>query len=429
VIELKKHGIAADDMQAAVKALSAGGDMEMKSETYPQNLKDALAQKKITQQTIDDAVRRILRVKFRLGLFDNPLRDPAQVAPNVLSAGNRQLARRAAAGSFVLLKNDNNVLPLNDKTKTVLVMGPWADSRDLYGWWIANGDNRDAVNVWEGLSKAAPQSMTVVQGTDSHHSKPATAVICVGETGFMFGEKNNRSQVRLPFGQAQMVRDMKRMGYKTVVVVFNGRALDLSDLTPWADAILIAWHPGTEAGNAVADVLLGTVNPSGKLPVTFPKSSGQIPLYYSMRNSGRPEMSGYVDMDDKPLYPFGFGLSYTTFSLSGFALSRGSVGAGESFTASVTVTNTGGVRGSEVVQLYAHPLAGGSFTQPRMRLIAFKKVELAAGASVAVTFDIKAEELATLAADDRTWRIEPGVVEIMAGNSSDKVEKLQLTLK
>jgi len=428
VVELLNHGVAADSAQAAVRALSAGVDVEMRSNTYPRNLKAALDRKQITQAMIDDAVRRVLRTKFTLGLFDNPYRDPAEQTANIFTADNREVARRAAEGSFVLLKNSGDILPLTDnKIKSLLVMGPWADSRDLYGWWIANGDNNDAVNVFEGVSKAAPQWLTVVEGTNSRHEKPAVALICVGEGGFMFGENNSRHDLRLPFGQAQMVQDMKKMGYRTVVVVFNGRALDLSDVEPWADAILLAWHPGTETGNAVADVLFGKVSPSGKLPVTFPKSSGQIPLYYSMRSSGRPG-SKYVDLDDKPLWPFGFGLSYTKFDLSGFALSKATINANDGFSASVNVANTGKMKGKEVVQLYARPLVG-DFTQPRLRLIAFKKVELDPGVATTVKFDLKPEQLATLAGDDRTWRVEPGTVEIMVGESSDKLEKIQLTIK
>ena len=327
---------------------------------------------------------------------------------------------------MVLLKNDG-VLPLSPDLRSITVTGVWAVSRDLYGWWVGMGDGRDAVTVWDGIRSQVGGRTDVRLMSQSRSRRSDVAVVCVGENGYLFGENNNRSDIRLPYGQEQLIRELKEQGNKVVVVVFNGRPLDLSAVVPYADALLIAWHPGTEAGNAVADLLFGKRSPSGKLPVSFPKSVGQLPLFYSDRTSGRPGNDRYVSMDGQPLFPFGYGLGYTTFEYSELRLSKSVAAPGEQVAAEITVTNTGGMKAKETVQLYLHDKAA-SFTRPARMLIDFRKVELAPGESRTVSFDVTPRQLAVLDAAFRPV-VEEGEFEISAGGTPSELHSRILTLK
>ena len=398
VTELQEHGIAADGAEAAVKALTAGVDMEMTSDLYLTTLEQSVREKRLPAALVDRAVRAVLRVKFR----------------------------QLAAESMVLLKNDG-VLPLSPDLRSITVTGEWAVSRDLYGWWVGMGDGRDAVTVWDGIRSQAGGRTDVRLMSQSRSRRSDVAVVCVGENGYLFGENNNRSDIRLPYGQEQLIRELKEQGNKVVVVVFNGRPLDLSAVVPYADALLIAWHPGTEAGNAVADLLFGKRSPSGKLPVSFPKSVGQLPLFYSDRTSGRPGNDRYVSMDGQPLFPFGYGLGYTTFEYSELRLSKSVAAPGEQVAAEITVTNTGGMKAKETVQLYLHDKAA-SFTRPARMLIDFRKVELAPGESRTVSFDVTPRQLAVLDAAFRPV-VEEGEFEISAGGTPSELHSRILTLK
>lgn len=426
VTELQEHGIAADGAEAAVKALTAGVDMEMTSDLYLTTLEQSVREKRLPAALVDRAVRAVLRVKFRLGLFDRPFRSHPEPDRMLLTPEARRTARQLAAESMVLLKNDG-VLPLSPDLRSITVTGEWAVSRDLYGWWVGMGDGRDAVTVWDGIRSQAGGRTDVRLMSQSRSRRSDVAVVCVGENGYLFGENNNRSDIRLPYGQEQLIRELKEQGNKVVVVVFNGRPLDLSAVVPYADALLIAWHPGTEAGNAVADLLFGKRSPSGKLPVSFPKSVGQLPLFYSDRTSGRPGNDRYVSMDGQPLFPFGYGLGYTTFEYSELRLSKSVAAPGEQVAAEITVTNTGGMKAKETVQLYLHDKAA-SFTRPARMLIDFRKVELAPGESRTVSFDVTPRQLAVLDAAFRPV-VEAGEFEISAGGTPSELHSRILTLK
>ncbi len=425
VYELEMHGIAGDDAQAAVAALSAGVDIEMKTKTYISTLEKSLAEKKIDIKTIDEAVRRVLRVKFDLGLFDDPYTDESLQKTQIKTDEKKALSRKAAGECMVLLKN-NGVLPLKGKERNIAVIGNWANCLDIFGWWTGAVDERDGVTVMQGIAAAAPKGTQVINGSMGRMMKPEVAVVCVGESGSMFGEDHNRSDITLPWGQAEMIRQIKERGSKVVAVVFNGRPLALEEIMPYVDALVIAWHPGSESGNALADVLYGKVNPSGKLPVTFPRSTGQVPLFYCDRPSGRPDKDTYIDMDAKPLFPFGFGLSYTTFDYSDLTVA-GNVDAKSEATVSVTVTNTGKAAGKEVVQLYIHDKVA-SVTQPDKKLIDFTKIELAPGASQVVTFKVTARQLEILGRDLKPV-LEPGEFDVWAGGSSESGLHALLTAK
>ena len=414
VEQLIDHGFAADEAEAARRAVGAGVDMEMVSTTYETLLEQVLSGR-VSEETINTAVERILRIKFRMGLFERPYANPKNEKEAFLTQSSLEFARKAARETMVLLKNDGNVLPLEDKHRSVAVLGPYADSQDLLGWWRCLGDQNKAVSVLKGMQENAPEGLRVSQ--DLTWSTGAI-VLCVGEENFLFGENNNRADIRLPHGQETIVRELKSKGIPIVLVVFNGRPLDLTPVEPLADAILIAWHPGLQGGPAVADVLYGTHNPSGKLTATFPASGSHIPVYYNERNSGRPHQDMYWDAKPDPLYPFGYGLSYTSFDYSGLTLSAESMKTGDSLTVSATIQNTGERDGQEVVQLYIQDVAG-SVTRPVKELKGFRKIGLKAGESKSVEFTLGFEQLSMLNLDMQRL-VEPGLFRVwIAPNSRD----------
>jgi beta-glucosidase len=444
------HGTAADGPEAAADALMAGTDSEMVSTTIRDYGKQLLATHQITMKRLDDAVRRILRVKFRAGLFERPYVDQAKAADpaSFLTPADRAAARNAASRSMVLLQNKGQTLPL-DSAKRTAVIGPLGDAaHDMLGPWWGQGKDADAVSVLKGITAGSTATTTYAQGcalsnlepadydpsqdcptTDGFAEAVATAnaadqvVLALGETREMSGEATSRSTIDLPGKQQELIDAIAATGKPFVVVLFNGRPLTLENVVQSAPAVLEAWFPGVEAGNAVADVVFGKVNPGGKLPVSFPQRLGQVPIYYNHEPTGRPcdvtqkYNSRYRDLRTcDPLFPFGFGLSYSTFEVSDLSLSKASVSRKGSVVASMKVTNTGSVAGDEVAQLYLHdPVA--SISQPVRRLRGFERVTLNPGQSTTVRFTLDASDFGFY--DNRgKFVVEPGAIEVYAGDDS-----------
>ena len=440
------HGVAADGPDAARVALNAGTDSEMVSTNLVDFGKQLLAQHAISMRRIDDAVRRILRVKFRAGLFEHPYVDWQQAESKQMLPDAVAAARTAAARSLVLLKNDGGALPL-DPAKSVAVIGPLGNNQhDMLGPWSGTGRDQDAVTLYNGI-KAQDANTTFAEGCQILDKDPpdppndecgsdagfdqavATAqaadqiVLALGETRGESGEAESRSNIDLPGKQQELIDRIKAIGKPFVVVLFNGRPLTLEKVNASAPAILEAWFPGVQAGNAVADVLFGTVNPGGKLPVTFPRSVGQVPIYYNHEPTGRPcdptfkWNSRYRDIPTcAPLYPFGYGLSYTTFDISNLTLSSHTMPSKGSVTAMVDVTNNGSQIGDEVVQLYIHdPVA--TISQPVRRLRGFQRVTLAPGQTTTVSFELDRSDVGFYDNSGR-FVVEPGTIDVYAGDSS-----------
>jgi beta-glucosidase len=442
------HGVAADGPGAAALALNSGVDSEMTSTLIRDFGKQLLDERRISMKRIDDAVRRILRVKFRAGLFERPYAafQPDQAEAQMLRPDAVAAARRAASRSMVLLRNEDGVLPLNPAKKTA-VIGPLAGNQhDMLGPWWGVGRDTDVVTVFDGIKAQSPGA-TYAEGcklsnTEPPHTDPEgcgsdagfaeavavaraadQVVLALGETREMSGEAAARSTLDLPGRQEELIRAIKATGKPFAVVLFSGRPLALEDVIADAPAILEAWFPGVQAGPAVADVVFGKVNPGGKLPVSFPRRLGQVPIYYNHEPAGRPcnpEVkwnARYRDIPScSPLYEFGFGLSYTTFELSNLQLSSTTVSRHRSVSASVSVKNTGTRKGDEVVQLYIHdPVA--SISQPVRRLRGFERVTLNPGETRRVTFTLDKSDFGFY--DNRgKLVVEPGQIDVYAGNSS-----------
>jgi beta-glucosidase len=444
------HGVAADGPDAGQAALNAGTDSEMVSTNIRDFGKQLLAQHRISMARLNDAVRRILRIKFRAGLFDHPYVDQAKAADpaSFLTAGDRAAARSAASRSMVLLKNDGGTLPL-DPAKSTAVIGPLgSDQHDMLGPWAGQGRDTDAVSVLDGIKGQATGPVSFAQGCtmvdkDPPDNTPADecasnagfaeavaaanaadqVVLALGETRGQSGEAESRSQIDLPGLQQDLIDAIKATGKPFAVVLFNGRPLTLSKVDASSPAILEAWFPGVEAGNAVADVLFGKVNPGGKLPVTFPRALGQVPIYYNHEPTGRPCDPGvkwnsrYRDIPScDPQYPFGFGLSYTKFSVSNLSLSSQSVSRKGTVKVTFDVTNTGARAGDDVAQLYIHdPVA--SISQPVRRLRGFQRVTLDPGKSQTVSFNLDASDFGFYDNSGK-FVVEPGRIDVYAGDSS-----------
>ncbi|SFC49181.1 beta-glucosidase [Nocardioides terrae] len=453
------HGTAADAPSAGANALMAGTDSEMVSTFIRDYGAQLLADGRISRSRLDDAVRRILRVKFRAGLFDHPYVDQTRAADpaSFVTATDRAAARTAAGRSMVLLKNAGSTLPFS-ATKSTAVIGPLGDDQhDMLGPWWGQGRDEDAVSLYQGLKVQNPDT-TFTQGCTRKNVEPPDAqdddacsdadlaavtaaanaadqvVLALGETREMTGEAASRSDISLPGDEQKIIDAVKATGKPFAVVLFNGRPLTLGPVVDSSPAILEAWFPGTEAGNAVADVVFGKVDPGGKLPVSFPQRVGQIPIYYNHEPTGRPcdvtqkYDSRYRDLRTcDPLFPFGFGLSYTTFDVSGPRLSRTSVSPNGSLSATVTVTNTGSRPGDDVVQLYLHdPVA--SISQPVRRLRGFERVTLQPGESRSVTFTIDRSDFGFY--DNRgRFVVEPGTIELYAGDSSTASKTESFTVR
>ncbi|HKE60009.1 MAG TPA: glycoside hydrolase family 3 N-terminal domain-containing protein, partial [Pyrinomonadaceae bacterium] len=446
VEELIKHGIAADGKEAAAEALSAGVDMEMVSRNFNQNGAELLQQNRLTQHSIDEAVRRILRIKFRLGLFSNPYTNESLESKVTLSASNVAAAREVAARSFVLLKNDNNVLPLNKNLGSVALLGPLADDkRNMIGSWSGDGRAEDAVSVLQGIKAKVPQlKVNYAKGCEVNCEQTSgfaeavnaaraseAVIIVVGESADMSGEAASRSSIDLPGRQLDLIKAVQETGKPTVVVLMNGRPLTINWIAENSPAILETWFAGTQAGNAIADVLFGDVNPGGKLPVTFPRNVGQIPLYYNHLNTGRPPdannkyTSKYLDVSWTPLFPFGYGLSYTKFKLSNLQLSAPRIGTNGNVTVTADLENTGSRAGDEVVQLYIRDVVS-SVSRPVKELKGFQRVTLQANEKKQVKFTLGPSELGSYSRDLK-FVVEPGEFKIMVGSNS--VDLLETSLQ
>jgi beta-glucosidase len=441
VAELINHGLAANGSEAGQLALNAGVDMEMVSRLYNQNGAQLLKDGKLSQATIDEAVRRILRIKFRLGLFDHPYVDESRERNSIFTPAQQATAREVAARSVVLLKNDKNLLPLSVNLKSIAVIGPLADSKqDVLGSWSGDGKPEDAVTLLAGIKAriSSETKINQVKGCDvtgdstegiaeaiRTAGEADVVILAVGESADMSGEAASRSSLDLPGRQLDLVKAIQQTGKPVVVVLMNGRPLTINWVAENTPAILETWFCGTQAGNAIADVLFGNVNPGGKLPVSFPRSVGQEPLYYNHLNTGRPPdpkskyTSKYLDVPWTPLFPFGFGLSYTKFKLSNLHLSASQIRSDGVLTINAEVENVGQRLGDEVVQLYLRDVAA-SVTRPVKELKGFQRLTLQPGEKKQVEFRLTPEQLGFYNREMK-FVVEPGEFRVMVGSSSEDV--------
>lgn len=470
VNEMVDHGLG--DLQAvSALALKAGLDMDMVGEGFLTTLKKSLEEGKLSLNDINRACRRILEAKYKLGLFSDPYRyiDESRPEKTILTAQTREIARDAAARSFVLLKNDKNLLPLK-KDRNIALIGPLANNKNnMLGTWAVSGDPQLSITVLEGLKNATGNNSNIhyakganisddpefaqkvnVFGTriDIDERTPQAminealmlakrsdvVVAVIGEASEMSGESSSRSSISLPDSQKKLIRALANTEKPLILVLMTGRPLALEEEIQLADAILLTWHPGIEAGNAITDVLFGKYNPSGKLTMTFPRNVGQVPIYYNHRTTGRPNSgdefqkfrSNYLDVPNSPQFPFGYGLSYTTFAYSNIMLSKNSMNSNEKITATIKLTNTGKVDGEEVVQLYIFDKIR-SITQPVKELKGFQKIFLKAGESKDVHFTIGINELAFYH-HDMSFKAETGEFVIYIGTNSDETISDVITL-
>lgn len=428
VAELIQHGVAEDPADAAALALHAGVDMDMVSSAYADNLAALVRSGQVPQAELDEAVRRILRVKFLTGLFETPYTDPDRAGRVMLLPEHRELARELARQSIVLLKNQDHLLPFGEGIHKIVVFGPLAHAQsELFGTWTLDGQEQDVVPVAEAIREAAPAGVEVtalgpLHDQDLYHLRRGdVAVLVVGEHPSRSGEASSISTLDLPAGQRELIIAAHDAGLKIVLVVLAGRPLSITREVEMVDAVLFAWHPGVEGGHAIADLLFGSAVPSGKLPITFPRTVGQVPLYYSRKNTGRPAQvesftNGYIDLPITPLFPFGYGLSYTRFAYDHLQVHTprfSRQGQGEF---SAEITNTGNVTGTEIVQLYVRDLVG-QVTRPVKELKGFRRITLKPGETQQVTFTLHPEDLAFAGLKD-TPVLEPGQYSVWIGPSS-----------
>ncbi|KLT65892.1 beta-glucosidase BglX [Pedobacter sp. BMA] len=471
--EMIAHGMG-DLQTVSALAMNAGVDMDMVGEGFLGTLKKSLAEKKVSVNEINRACRLVLQAKYKLGLFTDPYKfcDAQRAEKEVFNAENRQAAREISAESFVLLKNNNNLLPLK-KSGTIGLIGPLADNTaNMYGTWSVAALFDKSVTVLQGLKNAAGSDVKILTARGSNFladsalehryvnvhnptykrdsmseeelikealkvaEKSDVIVTTLGEGSEFTGESSSVTDIQIPETQKNLLKALAKTGKPIVLVLFTGRPLALKWESENIPAILNVWFPGSEAGNSIADVLFGKVNPSGKLSATFPQNVGQVPLYYAHKNTGRPLAEGkwfekfrsnYLDVSNDPLYPFGFGLSYTTFTYSDVKLSSNTLTKGKSITASVTLTNSGKYDGKEVVQLYLRDLVG-SITRPVKELKGFQKVSLKAGESKTITFNISENDLKFYNSDLK-FVAEPGDFQVFIGTNSRDVKEAAFALK
>lgn len=451
VREVAVHGYATDLKDAALKSFSAGVDMDMESVAYLTHMSSLVKEGRITEEMINNSVRKILRMKYELGIMDDPYRycDEEREKKVILNEEYIALARESAGKSMVLLKNENNTLPLSSEIKSIAIIGPLADSKkDMMGSWSKSGDPNDVVTFMEAIKKQYGNNIRIdyVRGCNINDSnridfkktiavarKADVIIATMGEAASMSGEASCRGRIELPGVQEELLKALHKTGKPVVLVLFNGRPLAI----PWADknipAILEAWFPGIQAGNALCDVLFGKRNPQGKLTVTFPYSSAQVPIYYNHKNTGRPMrysadvfVSRYLDQPVKPLYPFGYGLSYSSFEYSGIELNKTEISGNEALKASVTVKNTGQYEATETVQLYIRDMVA-SVTRPVMELKNFRQISLIPGESQTVTFELSEKDL-RFWNEQKQWISEPGDFELFIGTDSENVNKSSFKL-
>lgn len=434
--ELITHGYAANAEEACIKAIEAGVDIELGTFIYRNNLEKLVEAGRISESLVDQAVLRILKLKNTLGLFDNPFAglDENLEAELQTKQESRDLCREAGNKSIILLKNTDNLLPLNKKVEFDLC-GPLADTTDLIGFNACNGVLSDTITVKEGLSEYSVnyilgigyEENTEQAVDDLLASSSDIVVMAIGEQSRYSGEGISRSNISIPDSQMEIVKKLHKAGKKIIAIVFSGRPLELTDLNEYASSILFAWFPGTETGNSIADIISGKANPSAKTSFTFVKSLGQIPLKYNHLNTGRPKthptqeyVNGYRDIDNQPLYPFGYGLSYSQFELSDFCLDKHSLTRSDEIKLTVNIKNISEVNGTEVVQLYIRDLVA-EYCRPVLELKAYQKVDLAPNEEKQLEFIIKPEMLSYF---DETGSIllENGEFEVHLGNSSEDTQ-------
>lgn len=466
VQSLTTHGFASGPEDAAVRAANAGVDMEMTSHTMRDHLADAIRKGLVKESTVDEAVRRILMMKYRLGLFQHPYVDLARVSAEEGSVEQHKAARVAAERSAVLLRNEGGLLPLAKSVKSIAVIGPLADSKpDTMGSWSLAGNTAATMTVLQGIRNrfGATATITSTKGVeiergqpsifDSQFPEPAptlktdaertaefahaidlvkqadVTVMVLGEAQNMSGERASRLSLTLPGKQEQLLEAAVATGKPIVLVLLNARPLNITWASVHVPAILDAWYPGTEGGNAVAALLAGDANPGGKLPVTWPRSVGQVPIFYAHNLTQVPEARDamYWDGSSAPLYPFGYGLSYTNFRLSNLRISAPSVKAGGSLAVSVDVENTGPVAGDEVVQLYTHQRSG-SMSRPVRELKGFERVSFKPGETRTVTLKLDTKELGFWSQATHHWAIEPGTFDLWVGTDSTAKDHATFTV-
>ncbi len=457
VRDLQTHGFARDPQDAALRGLTAGVNMDMASLTYLRNLESLVQSGKLSMTQIDDAVRPILEVKIRMGLFEHPYSDSAAAESILTDPEHRKLARVAAQRTMVLLRNENSLLPLKKTVASVAVIGPLADSeKEIQGSWGVE-KAAQAVSVLEGVRAKLPHvRVESVRGADLQRKYPSlvdkvfgvkptvplaedqlkneldkaveaarradTVVLVLGELSNMSGEAASRASLDLPGNQQQLLEAVVATGKPVVLVLLNGRPLNISWAAGHVPAILEAWYPGTEGGNAIADILFGDANPEGKLPVSWPRTTGQVPTYYAHNLTHQPEddknfTSRYLDVPTSPLYPFGYGLSYTQFAFSKLQLSQTTLAPGGSLQVSIDVENTGRSSGSEVVQLYIHQRAG-SASRPVRELKGFQRTLLAPSGKKTVRFTVGKDELSFWSPEAKAWVEESEEFDVWVGGDS-----------
>lgn len=452
IAELIFHGFATDHKEATLKSVLAGVDMDMMGYAYSVHLVDLVREGQVPESLIDEAVRRILIIKFQLGLFDAPYTDETLAQDLILCEDHRAMALDVAQKSMVLLKNEDNLLPLSAAHKRIAVIGPLVQNQhDLLGCWRCVGEDQDAETVLDGIRAVLSEETALlyvpaceiegpeldITGAVNAALAADVAILVLGESMEMNGEAHSRAHMGLPGRQQELLEAVWATGTPVVVVLMSGRPLVIPWLAEHIPAILQAWHGGIRAGRAIADILFGVVNPSGKLTTSFPRAEGQIPVYYAHKNTGRPAdaagivqfteayRSRYLDEPNAPLYPFGYGLSYTTFEYSDLVVETPQVGGDKNLVVSVTLTNTGERAGDEIVQLYVQDLMG-SVTRPVKELKGFRRVSLTPGQRAYVRFEIPVSQLGFHGLD-MEYRVEPGDFNVWIGPNS--VEGLKGTFK
>ncbi|MFS0873050.1 beta-glucosidase BglX [Paenibacillus xylanilyticus] len=460
VEELIMHGYAENATEAAKLALAAGVDIDMKTAVYANQLESVISGNELLEQLLDDAVYRVLKLKSDLGLFEDPyrgLKTRQGQATRILSDEHKKAAQSLAEESIVLLRNEKNLLPLSKQTKIALI-GPYAEENSTLGMWAIKGNEADTVNLKTGLLKHMDaEQLSVCRGSylipdharealgkyvdklpvetkseDAllqeaiHNAKEADVVIlALGESIYQSGEGGSRTNPTLPEPQLKLLRELKQLGKQLVVIVYSGRPLILTEVAELADALIQAWYPGTMGGDALANILYGVVNPSGKLAMTFPRSVGQIPVYYNELNTGRPDLpengsyrfaTRYIDEVNEPLYPFGYGKSYSTFDCSLLSVSQKEMGTDESVDIEVSVSNTGKFDGKETIQLYIRDRFA-SVTRPVKMLTDFRQIFLQSGETGTVQFSIH-EEMLRFVGSRMKYQSEPGDFDVYIGTSS-----------
>lgn len=469
--ELIEHGIAGNDREAAKLSIEASVDIDMKTSCYSNNLKQLVEDGEIKEELINECCMRVLKLKNKLGLFENPYRG-ASIEKEIeilCCLDNKELARKVAAESLVLLQNNNNVLPISKKDKKVALIGPYGDSKSIIGLWAIHGDQSNVVTLKEAIEEIIDcDNFNYAKGSElledysflgefgkmvsggefpnvnkeqdlkealSVAKESDIVILALGEHMMQSGEAGSRTDITIPKIQLGLLDEIRELGKEIVLVLFSGRPLILTNVLDKVDAIIQAWFPGTEGGHALADILFGDVNPSGKLTMSFPYAVGQVPVYYNEFNTGRPLktsthssrfMSKFLDCPNEPLFPFGYGLSYTTYKYSNLILNSTTLKEGEKIEVKVTVTNTGKVAGIETVQMYIRDLVG-SVVRPVKELKDFKKVTLKSGESRQVSFDIGLEQLEFFTKEIK-YKAEKGEFIIFVGTSSNNTLECKFTL-